>query len=163
MCAGELQPDFARTRTVVLHKKEALPGAEHHLSPLDDQQLRGVGEGALDVGVGIALAVGIPRFLRDGAVEESGKIAAHIGIGILVDGEAGGGMGTKDRHRPALRADFAQKGADEGGDINDIAAAAGADGNSLHACVLSQGPQFRAMKCLIRKLANRSIKNKRKL
>lgn len=130
--ADKLHPDFARARAVVFHEEDALPGAELQPAVGHDQLLRRIGERAFDMGVRVALRMGVRSVFRDGAAQESGEVAAHIRVGVFVDGDACGGMGTEYREDAVARLQFLQTGADQGRDVDDVDALTGSDGIFFH-------------------------------
>ena len=43
------------------------------------------------------------RVFRRQAVERGGQVGLHVGIGVLLDGERGGGVAQKDKQRALAR------------------------------------------------------------
>src|SRR5438067_12603280 len=89
----KLHMDAAFPGAVEFAKEDALPAAENQLAALHEDRRTGTDQAGLDVRVAVALAV--PEallLLRDGALQPEQNVMPHVGVGILVDGDGGGGV-----------------------------------------------------------------------
>jgi len=86
-------PRLARAGTVELAEINRLPGAELETAIADKNTDTAAHHAGFDVGRGVAFAVAVRRRTPgDGLVERVEDVGDNIGIGILVDGDAGGAM-----------------------------------------------------------------------
>ncbi len=80
------------TRSVELREVHALPSAELQLAFVYRKRHIATDEDAFDVRGGISLGVTVVAVLRNELRELMQQITLHIGIGILVDEHASGGV-----------------------------------------------------------------------
>jgi hypothetical protein len=106
-----------------------LPGAENKTTIDDRDLLRGISQNGADVGGHIVRAFGavdiVSRF-RDEFGEEVGQILEHIGVGIFLDRQAGGGVAQEEMAHAHLDFGVADDRLDCRGDFVE-AFAAGAE------------------------------------
>src|SRR5438067_12110655 len=93
----KLHMDAAFPGAVEFAEVDALPAAQHQLAALHEDRRTGTDQAGLDVRVAVALTV--PEallLLRHGALQPKEDIMPHVRVGILVDGDGGGGMRAVD-------------------------------------------------------------------
>lgn len=122
-------------------KVDALPGAQRRPAVGDRQAQAAAQQAALDVRRQIVAAFeGVPvvrLVLAHRAVEPGLEVAAHRGVGVLVEGQRGGGVLDEHMHQPDPDlADGRTVGEDLVGDQMKAAAA----GFELEAVLVPHGP-----------------------
>src|SRR5215471_7147433 len=93
-------------RAVKFTKKHSLPGAKYKPCIFDQHDLAGAGQNGLHVRISVALRVPIGTGMGNHSVENAFQVARYIGVGMLVDGNARGGVGNVDPANSPLRARF---------------------------------------------------------
>ncbi len=109
-----------------------MPGAESEFAVIDEYDLARSGEDGLHVGIGVALGVLVRAFVGNEAIEDSFDVAGDVGIGVLVDGDSGGGVRNIDVADAAFHIGFPDSLFDFAGYIHKLRAAIGFDAKSLH-------------------------------
>ncbi len=99
--------ELARPASVaVLPDIDALPGPECEAAGIDGDGESGGGEGGLDVGghvVGAFGGVGVERIaFRHETIEPRFKISSGRRVGVLLNGQARGGVANHDRAQPGI-------------------------------------------------------------
>lgn len=109
---------------------DALPGAEGEAAGVDGDGEGGGGEGGLDVGghvVGAFGGVGVERIaFRHEAIEPGFEIAPRRWVGVLLNGQARGGVANHDRTQPLIDMTVSNYRLDFGSDLKQ-ALAGGSD------------------------------------
>src|SRR5437867_845679 len=93
LCSANHHDDFSFAPTVKFTKEDSLPATEQKLAVCERDSYRRSDEACLDVRVGIFFAVTKAHpMLRNQSAESVQHIPRHIRIGILIYGQAGGGV-----------------------------------------------------------------------
>ena len=132
MIGDDFYLDGALARAVEFAEEDSLPGAESEFAVIDEYDLARSGEDGLHVGIGVALGVLVRAFVGNEAIEDSFDIAGDVGIGVLVDGDPGGGVRNVDVADAAFHIGFADSLFDFAGDIDKLRAAIRFDAESFH-------------------------------
>jgi hypothetical protein len=120
------------TRAVELRKVDALPCAKREPPFFDGKGCRLANNRRFDVRGRVALRVAvIGVVLGDDAVEPGQHVARDVGIGVLVDDDAGGRVGNVDMADTVARTEAVQGVVDSAGDVDELCAAFGGYLNAL--------------------------------
>jgi hypothetical protein len=84
--------EFAVARAIEFAKEDALPVAQNELAVGYKNGLLGTHEDGFHVRVGIAFGVFVGPAFRDEVIEDAFDIAGDVWVGVLVDGDCGGGV-----------------------------------------------------------------------
>jgi len=124
--------DGALARAVEFAEENSLPGAESEFAVFDEDDLARAGEDGLHVRVSVAFGVAIWAVVWDQAIEDSFDVAGDVNVGVLVDGDSGGGVRNVDVADAAFHIGFADSLFDFAGDIDKLRAAVRFDAESFH-------------------------------
>src|ERR1022692_2029129 len=126
-------------RGAMLEQVHALPGTERHPAVLDGDGKLGEGERRAYVGRHVVRPLQRvtvePAVLGHQAVEEGVQVVYHVRVGVLLNGERGGGMLHEDSEQTGAHPGALQPGGDLAGDFVQAFAAGGdlqAVGSHLH-------------------------------
>ena len=125
--ASRTDPHFALAGAVEFAEEDALPGAELEAACADEYADAAAQQAGLEMRGTVAFAVLIVAAPRHEPFERGREVAHNVGIGILVDRNAGRCVRNEDRHGAFAHAEFAQRGLDLRGEVDEIGAAAGGE------------------------------------
>ena len=82
--------------------------------------------------VGVAFGVAIRALVLDQTIEDSFDVAGDVGIGVLIDGNSGGGVRNVDVADAGFHSGFADSVFDFAGDVDKLRATIRFDAESFH-------------------------------
>jgi hypothetical protein len=83
----------------------------------DEDGLAGSGQDGFHMRAGVAFGAAIRAFVLDFTIEDSCDVAGDVGIGVLIDGNSGGGVRNVDVADAGFHIGFADSVFDFAGDI----------------------------------------------
>jgi hypothetical protein len=98
--------DATAPRTIELGKENALPCPQHQLTFFNEQRSRIPHKAGFDMRRCIPLGMAIVFMLRRDGIKLRGDVRHDRGVGVLIDQDAGGGMGHEDITNTAFDATF---------------------------------------------------------
>ena len=124
----DFDAEEAGAGAVEFAEEDALPAAELEFAFGDEDGGGGAHERGLDVGVGVAFGVLIAGVLGNQAREGGFHIGGDVGVGVFVDDDAGGGVRDVKVADAGVHGGVVHEFGDGSGDVEQLGAALGADG-----------------------------------
>jgi hypothetical protein len=125
--SDDFDQDATATGTIELGEENPLPRPQDE-SAIFNKQRPGVPQQAgFDMGWRVALGMAVVLMLRRDGIELAGNIFDNSGVGVLIDQDAGGGVGHKDVTKSVFNAAFSNDIPDFSGDIPELDPGTGLD------------------------------------